>query len=474
MNITYNNLSSPSNLITFCDNYNILSVNDTMDGTKATITFTFQGNLQSTVSSDGQYYVTILGETVTNVLSPSNANNKRFFIASDNKSTAASFTRALRNCSSLAANFQILNSGATVTLTAKVIGSMWGSDINYLQRNISGTYLQVSSTDGQAYNQLFDSKVSVDIFTYDANGESSYITTLEKNFYNGSCSFDVSPVLATFTEYGKTVKYSLNLSSINDEGIYSSLGSVSGNSAYGYVANDSSRYIFAQGNTILENTNIDFNRYIYENKLLYTVMHGQGSGGYSITYNILDSDESVITSYTDSRQVGFPNYYVTDIEYVIPQADFNKAFYIDVQIGSGSPVRYNVIKPLKTSPMYQRVIWRNSYGGLSFFDFCGSITKTSTLDVETYEKNIYDYYNIEGYERERIYNNNYEQQVTLTSHILPYEGTMFAEEIAKTKYLVAIENGIEHHIIPQSVEVTENDTYNDLYTVSLTYKHSEH
>ena len=95
MNITLNGLSNPTSLLTFTDVHNILKVSENISGTKAQIVFQFTGDLISQVTSDNQFYVTILGETVSNVISPSNSINKHFYI-SDIDTTAANFARALR------------------------------------------------------------------------------------------------------------------------------------------------------------------------------------------------------------------------------------------------------------------------------------------------------------------------------------------------------------------------------------------
>ena len=108
MDITYNNLYTPSNVLTFSDVPNILKLEETITGDKGSFSFIFSGNLQSTVSADSQYSVTFLDETVTNVMNPKNAKNKRFYISSDPKSTAVSFAQALRSCPSLVAQFNVV------------------------------------------------------------------------------------------------------------------------------------------------------------------------------------------------------------------------------------------------------------------------------------------------------------------------------------------------------------------------------
>lgn len=69
-NIYYNSLTSPENMVTFTDIPNILKVEESINGTKAQLNFSFNGNLRSQVTADTQFYVTFLGETVSNVMNP--------------------------------------------------------------------------------------------------------------------------------------------------------------------------------------------------------------------------------------------------------------------------------------------------------------------------------------------------------------------------------------------------------------------
>ena len=164
MEITYNNNTDYNsvNYLTFTEIPNILKVEENVLGRKASYIFCWEGNLRQSVSADSQYYVTFLGETVSNVMSPENANNKRFYISGYEDGTAASFARALRNCGSIAANFNIIHSGPYVYLDAKTIGGKWPNTPNPVQKNIPSVNLSTSGTDGNSSSILFNSKIGVD------------------------------------------------------------------------------------------------------------------------------------------------------------------------------------------------------------------------------------------------------------------------------------------------------------------------
>ena len=84
----YNGVQA-DNLLTFSDIPNILTVSEYVSGTDTSIQLTWSDGFSSYVTDDGQYYFTLFGETITNVLDPNKAANKRFYISNDATSTAA-------------------------------------------------------------------------------------------------------------------------------------------------------------------------------------------------------------------------------------------------------------------------------------------------------------------------------------------------------------------------------------------------
>ena len=474
MYISYNNISNPQDMLTFTDIPNILKLSESVVGTNAQIVFTFSGNLRQTVTADSQYYVTFLGETVTNVMDASKANNKRFFISGDEDGTAASFTRALRNCGSIASDFNIIHEGPDVYLIAKTIGSKWSNTANYLQRNIPNENLSTFGTDGHAYSVLWGAKISIDVFTgvpYDRN---NYVTTLEKNFYGNECAFDMSPVLATFSEYGKTVPYYFIMNLYREDGEWQGMGTISGYTAIGYHANQSDKYKTVQYVQLMMNRNRPTTLYTYSNVIPYTVLCGLDTGRYSIEVTCRDSANNVI--YTDSSYATrTSSNYLIDRNISIPQSAFTNAYYVDLKVGGGETekVTFNVIKPLKATEYYQRVSWRNEYGGISFFDFTGARSENDTVEIETYEKNLFDYHETDYFERKKIYDNDYKKTVSLTSHLMEEKGKWIFNSLMRSKKVWTTINGNIYYIIPKSIEVDEDQTYNNIYTAKLTYEYSD-
>lgn len=476
-NIYYNSLTSPENMVTFTDIPNILKVEESINGTKAQFNFSFNGNLRSQVTADTQFYVTFLGETVSNVMSPADAKNKRFYISGDEDGTAMSFARALRNCSSLAADFNIIHNGNVVTLIAKTIGQKWSNVANYLQRNIPTEYLSTNGTDGNAYSVFFDSKIDVDVYSGSTSDSNNYVTTLEKNFYGDECAFDVSPVLATLSDFGVTKPYQFSLNLIRADGEWQHIGDVSGYTTVGYLANETNKYLIANNVQPLVNNKRGSSRnitlYTYSNTIPYSVLCGANTGGWNIRYSVKDSAMNEIYNSGDITDRKTSSNLIADREITIPLQYFNDAYYVDLTIGSTQTVRFNVIKPLKATEYFQRVLWRNQYGGIAFFDFTGSRSETDNVEIETYEKNIFDYYETDEFEKKKIYKNDYKKTVKLTSHLMAEDGKWAFNSLMRSKRVWTVVNGETFYIIPKTIEVAEDQTYNNIYTATLTYEYSD-
>ena len=473
--IYYNNVSSPTNMLTFTDIPNILKVSQPISGSKAVFYFDFEGNLQQSVTADSQYYVTFLGETVSNVMNPRDAKNKRFYISGDNDGTAMSFARALRNCGSIAADFNIIHNGKTVTLYAKTIGQKWSNIANYIQRNIPTDKLTTHGVDGNASSAFLGGKIDVNIFSAGTYSNDAYVTTLEKNFYGDECAFDMSPVLSTFSDFGKTTPYLLSLDLIREDGEWQSLGSVTGNTTIGYHANQSDKYKYAQGAQMLLNKNRGTNGtmilYTYNNVIPYSVLCGIDTGGWNVKVSVKDSAFNEVYSYTSTSRRTSSNM-IIDTSETIPQTAMTSGYYVDITIGAQT-TRFNIIKPLKATEYYQRILWRNEYGGISFFDFTGSRSESDSVDIETYEKNIFDYHDNNEFERKMIYKNDYKKTVSLTSHLLEEDGKWIFNSLMRSKKVWTTINGKTYYIIPKSIDVQEDQTYNNIYTVKLTYEYSD-
>ncbi len=476
MNITYNGLSNPSNIITFTDIPNILTISEDNYGSNASVTMTVQNSLYGATTTDGQWKITFLGETITNVIDPAGAINRLFVVMPSGNDTAYSIARALRNCPTISANYNVNVQANVVTVTNKIIGEMFtGGFSNYFETNISSSYMTVSSTDGSTDSQLYQSKIDVDIY---AGWDNEYVTTLEKNFYNGECAFNLSPVLTTFAKIGSAIPYSFDVRSVGGlerDGVISQLGRISGNYiSVGYMVNQGAKYLFndymqiaqnffrgtpkeAENNTIL---------YVYEPSIPISFYRGN-TGGMTITVEYKDSAYN--TTYTQTLTWESHDSTKNLIDYYIDliPSIFNTSYYIDVTYGN-ILVRFNVIKPLLTTEYSQRILWRNSYGGLSFFDMTGQKTETRDFEISTYQKNIYDYYVNPMNELDKVYDNDVRYEVTLKSHLFDNDGKYVFNDLIQSPEVWTVINGE----IIESVTVDEVNQ-NNVYEATIKYKYSQ-
>ena len=473
MQLTYNNLDEPTSILTFSDVPNILKVSEDTTGTNCIINLFFEGNLRQSVTADSQYYITIMGETVSNVMAPDMGRNKRFYISGDEDSTAMNVAMALRNCSNIAANYDVMVQGPDIYIKAKTFGRK-GLNSSSLLTNIPSDNLSMNFTDGESYSILFNSKIMVDVYSGTSISLDNYVTTLEKYFYGNECAFNMSPMLATLSEFGKTVPYVLDVNMIAETGEWQQIGLESGLTTVGYKCNGSQNFKYAQGCDFLLNAKYGNKKqilYTYDSLIPFSVLLGDDRSGFNVAVSVKDSAFNEIYAYTsigrrDSESV------IKDTNASIPQEYFTSAYYVDVQIDTNEPIRFNVIKPLKATEYFQRVYWRNEYGGISFFDFTGSKSETNSINITTYEKNVFDYYTTYAYEKKKIYQNNNEKSVKLTSHLMEENGKYIFDSLAKSKRVWTDVAGSTYYIIPTNIEVNEDQNYNGIFTCTLTYKYS--
>lgn len=469
--VKLNGQSLTSGTLCFSDSINILEYNDSITGTSASITLTFGSSLQSTVTADSQYYITILDETITNVMSTTNATNKRFYIGSTTDSTAAYVANALNACESLAADWLIYNDGSSVYLTARTIGQKLTNVSTPFSTNIpsGSTTFTYSTTDGTSTSN-FGGKVYVQL-------TAGTVVRLEKSVYDERIGFNLSPILSTYAEFGKDKPFNFDIFALSNSGAFSSEVTLTNSCfcTYGYQANQSSPFIKLENRILLNNKrgNDTITLYTYSNKIPFTVisMASLPNISASTEWRAYNSANGFITSGTSTGST--TSGHMIDMVVTVPQTAFTSAYYIDLVYGNDT-IRYNVIKPIKMAEGYTRIYWRNEYGGISFFDFTGSRSETDAVEVETYNKNFYHFYdNPLVFDEKAPYKNTATKEVKLKSHILDEKGKYVANSLIRSKRMWTYVNGNLQYVVPKSMEVEEDATYNGLYSITFTYEYSQ-
>ena len=467
MDLTYNGVSNPQDMLTFSDVHNILKIKDDVVGTLTSIKLTIE---PTSTSTDGQYYLTLLGETVTTVANPSNASNKRFYVGNSKAANALYLAKALSSCPSIAANYYVYaTEDGTCNIVAKIIGLTITDTANMVQTNLPQNQYTVTLTNGTSTSKLLGSRVVANIMSDD-----KYVTTLEKTLYGGECAFDMSQVLATISEYGKTKPYSISVSALLLDGGMTNLGKINACTTNGYLANSSSKYL-TLNNEIALNTRVGDNDivfYTYGSTIPFSMLRSSNSGGLTYTVNYKDSTRKTIQTKSFDKRFSWEDTNLVDTSISIPKEIQDQVYYVDIVLGDRT-YTFNVIKPLKTVGTWKRVYWRNEYGGIQFFDFTSSEVESHSFEIETYEKNIFDYYEDNDSELKKIYKSTNSMSIKLKSHIMEKDGRWVFNSLERSKRLWVAENGVKRYIIPNSVEVTEESDYNGLYTATLKYQYSE-
>lgn len=480
MRITYNGVDGLGNIITFTDIPNILKVEDTDSGTYATLTLTFSNDLSSVTTGDGQWYITILGESITNVVNYNNAVNKNFYVAQQTNGTAAYVASALRNCPNIISNFTVEHDSNKVKVKARVIGNIFSNNPGWYSTNIGSNYMSYTATDGSASSDLAGSIINVNLYT---GANDDYVTTLTKNYYGSECAFDMSPLLTTIAKYGKTIAYKFKIDSIKG-GEYTHLGDIeNGYIVPGYMCNQGAKYLpanylqiannFYRGTTreVLNNTIL----YIYQPKMAFSFYAPDDVNRLSIEIDYLNSAYEQIYS-ESSYWVKIDNRRLNDFIINLTEEKLRQSFYVDIKIINYGTIRFNVIKPIKATEYSQRIYWMNSYGGISFFDFTGSRSESRDVNVTTYQKNIFDYYddgiNTKINELEKVYDNDVKYTVTLKSHLFENDGKYVFNDLMQSGFVWAEINGETYTIIIESVSVEEVDR-NGIYEATVKYRYSQ-
>lgn len=466
MNININNQSN-TNIVLLSDVENILTFNEPYSGEFAQIILPFTNDLSSTVSSDGQYYITLFDETITNVVQYQNATNRRFWISSTLANTAASVANALRSCSSIAADWHIRQSSNIVYLTAKRVGNKLSNYTYWNRTNIGASYLSITAISaGSSTSSLLDGKAVVDV-----TSGTSVIGRMSKQIYGQYTDFNISPMLSDETPYGSVATFTLSPSTVNVNGSVAEYTTMDVYMVKGYECNGSSPYLVPTNARILWNkqhNGADNINYLYDNSVDFSVMTDT-TQAQTIYFRLYDSAMSKIFEGSNVQTVeGRPS--IADRTYVFPTSAFTDAYHAEIQIGDDT-LRFQVIKPLRATEYFQRVFWRNEYGGIQFFDFTAQKSEQFNVGELTYNKNTFDRYRTDIHTAsEKIYANETEKTYTLSTHLMQRGGKYALDSLALAKEVWTEIGDETYHIIPTQVSVTENDEYNNIFTAQISYR----
>lgn len=471
MNIKLNNENNPS--IVLLDGVeNVITFDEANTGQTTIIEIYLQDGLGNVTSADSQWYIMLFDETITSVNDYSNATNRRFWATNDGNSLGASIANALRNCSSIAAEWEIYQDNNLIKLTSRTIGNKTASYAYWQRTNIPSQYCTITlERTGSASSLMQDGKCTLAVFDEETG---SQIAVLTKQKYGRYTDFNISKLLESYTEYGKVKEFSVNASTTTKQGDWAEQTSFNFFMTKGYECNGSSPYLARTGTKILWNkyhNGSENIQYVYAPMLTFSVLSTAPSA-FSVRYSLLNSAMSQIYTTTQSYTPTSSNPQINDISFSFPQTAWTGAYYARIEIGSES-LTFGVIKPLYAAEYWQRVLWRNEYGGIEFFDFTGKKEEAFNIDQDqdTYNVNTFQRYRTGGHlPKEKIYASEVTKTYTLTTHLLERDAKYNFDSLALSKEVWTVIGSETYHIIPTGMAVSENETYNNIFTATLTYR----
>ena len=499
MNITYNGMTDAKNTVSFTRLPNILKIKENNNGTPASATITISD--LSRVTSTKEYTLIINGVKLISTLSLVNAGGNKFYLSNSNSDktiVAYKLVETLRGLSTLPLNYDITLATASDGTLSPVITIIAKNNGKQFDLNIEGTLIDnniatVSFTSGTSSSNLLKgvmNKVLVEVYqvdnpsTQDKIGSTTYqmgtyLTTLTKEAFGEEVSFDLSPLFSAITDYDTLSEVNLYIYIMNDNTL--TLAGIMKDIYFttGYMVNQGVNYLPVPSTQLAQNVSRGTTKSTINNSILYVyqptiqfTLYVPFATPAAKTINLkvyyINSANIPITTTTTS-------YYIvksmTSPVINLDQSLFNRSFYIDVEIPDVGKLRYNVIKPLKATDEIQRVYWTNSYGGISFFDFTGTRTETRKTKVDYYQQNLFDYYDKDSAQLNKVYNKDVSITVSLSTHSIEKDGTWQFFDLQNSSNAWTYVNGKKYFITITDLKITESQV-NNIYTATVEYEYS--
>lgn len=492
-------MTDAKNTVSFTRLPNILKIKENNNGTPASATITISD--LSRVTSTKEYTLIINGVKLISTLSLVNAGGNKFYLSNSNSDktiVAYKLVETLRGLSTLPLNYDITLATASDGTLSPVITIMAKNNGMQFDLNIEGTLIDnniatVSFTSGTSSSNLLKgiiNKVLVEVYqvnnpsTEDKIGSTTYqmgtyLTTLTKEAFGEEVSFDLSPLFSAITDYDTLSEVNLYIYIMNDNTL--TLAGIMKDIYFttGYMVNQGVNYLPVPSTQLAQNVSRGTTKSTINNSILYVYQP-------TIQFTLY-----VPFATPAAKTINFKVYYInsanipikttTTSYYIVKsmtspvinldQELFNRSFYIDVEIPDVGKLRYNVIKPLKATDEIQRVYWTNSYGGISFFDFTGTRTETRKTKVDYYQQNLFDYYDKDTAQLNKVYNKDVTITVSLSTHSIEKDGTWQFFDLQNSSNAWTYVNGKKYFITITDLKITESQV-NNIYTATVEYEYS--
>ena len=492
-------MTDAKNTVSFTRLPNILKIKENNNGTPASATITISD--LSRVTSTKEYTLIINGVKLISTLSLVNAGGNKFYLSNSNSDktiVAYKLVETLRGLSTLPLNYDITLATASDGTLSPVITIMAKNNGMQFNLNIEGTLIDnniatVSFTSGTSSSNLLKgiiNKVLVEVYqvdnpsTQDKIGNTTYqmgtyLTTLTKEAFGEEVSFDLSPLFSAITDYDTLSEVNLYIYIMNDNTL--TLAGIMKDIYFttGYMVNQGVNYLPVPSTQLAQNVYRGTNKSTINNTILYVYQPTIQFTLYVPFATPAAKTINLKVYYINSANIPIKttttSYYIvksmTSPVINLDQELFNRSFYIDVEIPDVGKLRYNVIKPLKATDEIQRVYWTNSYGGISFFDFTGTRTETRKTKVDYYQQNLFDYYDKDSAQLNKVYNKDVSITVSLSTHSIEKDGTWQFFDLQNSSNAWTYVNGKKYFITITDLKITESQV-NDIYTATVEYEYS--
>lgn len=499
MNITYNGMTDAKNTVSFTRLPNILKIKENNNGTPASATITISD--LSRVTSTKEYTLIINGVKLISTLSLVNAAGNKFYLSNSNSDktiVAYKLVETLRGLNTLPLNYDITLAKASDGTLSPVITIMAKNNGKQFDLDIEGTLIDnniatVSFTSGTSSSNLLKgvmNKVLVEVYqvnnpsTQDKIGSTTYqmgtyLTTLTKEAFGEEVSFDLSPLFSAITDYNTLSEVNLYIYIMNDNiltlaGIMKDIYFTTG-----YMVNQGVNYLPVPSTQLAQNVYRGTNKsqlnntvlYVYQPSVQFTLyVPFPTNTAQLLNYNVNYINSANVAIKSTTRTLYLTNSMTSPV-IQLDRSLLNQSFYIDVVLPDVGTLRYNVIKPLKATDEIQRVYWTNSYGGVSFFDFTGARTETRKTKVDYYQQNLFDYYDKDTAQLNKVYNKDVTITVSLSTHSIEKDGTWQFFDLQNSSNAWTYVNGKKYFITITDLKITESQV-NDIYTATVEYEYS--
>lgn len=455
--ITLNGQDSNSNLLLLNGVPNIVEVEQSLySSTPAYGTITV-----GTVAPESGKYISVNGNMITSVIS--NPEGRSFLLNSDATSTAWSVINALKNIPEINGNYELYldpNNAGKVYIRARQGGHKYDLSIS---ADITGIAMNTYASDDQGWNL---DEIMVDVFE-----NSKFNATLQKTVAESKTSFDISPVLTP--EYGAIDTCMAKLRGINPANLVATLDTFNFKCIKGYAVNNSPLYLQAANQMACYLGRGTLKSGCDNRTVIYASANKPLSFSYiNLTSTSLQFQISYLTSAletvaTDTYEItGITSGGIVDIDYDMSTYMGNDIYYVDVEMPDGFVCRWNIIRPDRASETINRLLWRNGYGGVSFFDFTSTTTDKLDLERSDIRKHLYDTYNDAIYGNRLTWQARENVKKTLKSHLIEKDGTYIFNDLGKSQLIWLESDGNKRYVTLDDIKLTETDV-NDVFEVQV-------